>query len=408
MSRKRGAEELPTGPAAGFILMFLLFFVIYIIIIPTQDKAELAGDESILGGPGSGDYTNPGGARDYSYRGSYRSNALLSESPGHVFPYVGSVVAQPLGAVDLYVDDEENTVYLAQDIEASKSFWSDDSKTLTFALENTNVQQADLYFFVVDGEGKLAIEVNGALVYEGEIAAGTVPIHIPATYLRKNNRITFSAEGVGINFFGSNTYRLKEVALQLQQSLEHTREQRSFTLTSTEFPNLARLSLVYFTNCRRIQDRGVISIYLNGQLVDRHTVVCEVGPLGQDLPLSATKAGTNALEFEIDKGSYVLEQMVLEKEYNQVKFQTYQFSVSPDLYADVRARHADAFVTVQAEGAERMVADILINGVLHAMDTAGGLWEEEISRSLIEGRNTLKIIPRNEFDILNLEVAVEE
>ncbi len=406
MRNKRGAEELPTGPAAGFILMFLLFFVIYIIIIPTQDKAELAGDPSILGGPGSGDYSYPGASGYNGYGGIANYNVLLSESPGHVFPYVNSFVVQPLGSVDLYVDTEESTISLAQELEVSNSFWSDESKTLIFNLENN--AEAELYFFVVDGKNKLTIEVNGALVYEGEITSQNIPIKIPSQYLRKNNRIKFSAEGVGINFFGSNVYRLKEVTLKLMQSLENKNEQRMFTITNTEYPNLARISIVYFTNCRRIQDRGIISIFLNENLVDQHAVVCEVGPLGQDLPLNAVKAGANVLEFAIDRGSYVLEQMVIEKEYNKMQFQTYTFTVNPAVYDNIRLGYADAVLRMRTEGASRVVADIAVNGEWYAMDTADDVWEEEISGSLAEGRNTLKIIPRNEFDILNLEVAVEE
>ncbi len=413
MLRKRG-EEIPTSNAAAFILMFLLFFVIYIIIIPTQDKAELVGDESILGGEyGGGDYYADGDLRGYpdrqdSYRKGGHREILLSENPGAVFPYVDSAIVQPLGSVHLYIDPEETVLPLAQQLEVSKSFWSDKSKTVTFTLENTNVQSADLYFFVVEGEGELTITVNGATIFEGEVESSTIPIRIPALYLRKNNRITFSAESPGINFFASHTYRLKEVALKLQQQIAHAKEQRTFTLTKTEFPYLERLSLVYFTNCQRIQDRGTLSTSLNGRLIDRHAAVCEVGPLAQDLPLATARAGTNSLTFEVDQGNYILEQLVLEKELNVISFQHYTFTVNADRHADIKNGYSTAIITLHLDGNVRKVADILVNGVLFPMDTTDDVFEGDISRALVQGKNTFKIIPRNEFSIVNLEVAVEE
>ena len=42
------------------------------------------------------------------------------------------------------------------------------------------------------------------------------------------------------------------------------------------------------------------------------------------------------------------------------------------------------------------------------MDTTDDVFEGDISRALVQGKNTFKIIPRNEFSIVNLEVAVEE
>ena len=141
-------------------------------------------------------------------------------------------------------------------------------------------------------------------IYEGTPTTTTLPINLPTTYLRSTNRITFSVNKPFI--FGSNSYTLKDIKILLTEHTNNQQEQRTFTLNQEEYRNTQGISLNYFTNCQRITETGTLKIYLNSKLVDERVVVCEVGPILQDLPLNYLKQGTNTLTFSINKGSYIL------------------------------------------------------------------------------------------------------
>lgn len=399
MKGKRGDSS--ASSAAAFILMMLLFLVIYIMVLPSSEKAKLVGDEYV-GYPGYSDYGD--GPRVESGTG-FRS--LMSTSPGRVYPYLNDIVQQPLTAVRLFTDTRDNIITLADSIYTSKGFFSDKSQTLTFNLENTNIENAALYFFVINGEGRLNIKLNGAEIFNGEITNNDLPINLPVPFLRKSNRLTFESSS-GLGFFGSAKYELKDIKIVMKQVEANVLEKRTFVLTDAEYKNLEGLTLFYFTNCQRIQESGTMKIYLNNKLVDQRLVVCEAGPIGQDIDLINALSGANILEFEIDRGSYVLEQIYLEKRVSQRSFPLFNFYLQPDEFYDVEDYNRGVFVRMKfLNDGYRKSAAILVNGITLYVDTYGDQFNYDISDFIVEGENFIKIIPRTEFDILNLEVDLE-
>ena len=54
----------------------------------------------------------------------------------------------------------------------------------------------------------------------------------------------------------------------------------------------------------------------------------------------------------------------------------------------------------------RKAATILVNGERIYLDTSSNRAVLDISDSVVEGENFIKIIPREEFDIVNLQVLL--
>ncbi len=402
MKGKRGAE-LPTSSAAGFILMMVLFFVIYVIFLPIGEKEKLVDDTYSGSDYGSG---YPGVDEGPRYDSGVGFKALLSTSPGRVYPYLNDLVQQPLTAVRLFADPVDNIMTLANSIYVSKGFFNDKDQTLTFNLDNLNVEEASLYFFVVGSKGRLKIKLNGAEIFNGDITNNDLPIKLPTPFLRKFNRLSF--EAVSLGWFSSSKYELKDIKLVLKQVDANVFEKRTFVLTDSEFKNLDGLTLFYFTNCQRIQESGTMRIYLNNKLVDQRLVVCEAGPIGQDIDLSNAVKGVNTLQFEIDRGSYVLEQMYIEKRISQRSFPLFNFYLQPDEFIDVDDLSRSVFIRMKfLNDGYRKSAALLVNGITFYVDTYSDTFSYDISDYVVEGENFIKIIPRTEFDILNLEVDLE-
>ena len=56
----------------------------------------------------------------------------------------------------------------------------------------------------------------------------------------------------------------------------------------------------------------------------------------------------------------------------------------------------------------RKEADIIVNGITYYIDTEDEDYDIDISDAVQQGTNNLRIIPLNEFDILNMDINVEE
>ncbi|MDO8628767.1 MAG: hypothetical protein Q7R56_03360 [Nanoarchaeota archaeon] len=413
MVKKRGQA---TENAASFIFMLILFFVIYIIILPTHEKANLLQDNNVYGTgidiPVNTYETptiyDPNYETPYygnTYAPSYQTTTIFSETPGKVYPYIDDALIQPLSSINLYINQEQKTISLAENIQLHSNLFSNKEKTLIFS-NNQELQEAKLYFFPTETDGKLTIKLNGISIYEGVPTSSTLPINLPTTYLRSTNRITFKINKPAL--FGSNNYELKDIKIVLTEQANNQQEQRTFTLNEQEYKNIQGISINYFTNCQRIQDRGTLKIYLNNKLVDERIVVCEVGPILQDLPLDYLKQGTNTLTFSVDQGSYILEQLYLEKYLSQKTFQHYTFSIQPNQYQAVANSYVDAKMRIHMKQDYRKEADIIVNGITYYIDTYDQDYDIDISDSIQEGTNNFRIIPANEFDILNLDILLEE
>src|SRR3989344_669286 len=106
MIRKRGAA-VPAPPAATLVLMIVLFFVLYLVLIPSSDREKILQANQ----PSETQLSTPDGS-SVSERGPTAYRTLLVESPGVVYPYLRDVLAVPLPADNLFSTQERENQFL--------------------------------------------------------------------------------------------------------------------------------------------------------------------------------------------------------------------------------------------------------------------------------------------------------
>jgi len=67
--------------------------------------------------------------------------------------------------------------------------------------------------FNAKGKGVLSIRLNGHKVFEGEVSSNSPPIKLPKKFLSKDNKVYLSLNSVGILFWKSNRYELKNLKI---------------------------------------------------------------------------------------------------------------------------------------------------------------------------------------------------
>lgn len=374
---------------ANFILMFALFIVVYLILLPPGAKQDLiAPGEGISGVEGK---------------------LLLSESPGLVRPFLKDVLSTKIAPIKLFALTETQPLLLARSLAVSTSVFSTKSEDLKFDLpELDNLNQLNLLFLIQENSGKLILNMNGQEFYNDYVNVNDLPIEVPLKALnQKDNTLTISASSPGLRFLSANRYSLKDVQLVKKLAVEHKTEIRSFIITPAESKDLVRSILYFFVNCMKVRELGTLNIYLNSKEISSRFLTCDAGQVELEINPDDIYEGENVLEFEVDKGEYVLEQMTLEHELETADYPKYFFTLQSGEFNAVTDLAADVEVEFDFDDAGyRKAATLLVNGERVYLDTSSNKAVIDISDYIIEGENFIKIVPREEFDIVNLQVLL--
>jgi len=389
LGSKRGQAEI-----SYFIMILAVILIAFVIMLPSSEK------EAVFGDLGPIDSITPGGSSGTGFKN------VLSESPGLMTPFHQEIIQRPLASVNLFAVESQDIEALATNLKLESSIFIEDEKEFIFKINDPeNLEEVKLLFFLVENDGEFTVEVNGFEIFNGELTSEMIPIVIPKSYLKKNNRIVLRVERPAFyNFMFTDTYVLKDVSLVMNYMIENKYEQRHFVLSESELKNLNKITLYYLLNCQTINQNTNILIRLNSKPVHDALLVCDAGVTGIDFNIGDLVEGRNVLEFNIDKGSYVLEQVLIEGDVAKEDFEKYYFTLQ---VADINALIHGAYATLEMKFLNdgfRKAGAIYVNGFPVYFDVAGADFVVDIDGLVYEGENTLVIVPNTAFEMLALNV----
>ena len=388
---KRGAVvESETIHVTGLIILIAILIVIYMFLIPPEARKD------ILDG---GEIDEDSGTTD---RESGGKNYVL-ESPGVLFSETEETDQIKFPSVNLFSKNVQKVTTLASSVFVSRSLLNDEFRDLSFKLDNSeNINKLRLFFNIIDSKGDLLIYLNGKLVFKGKPSTQTMPLEIPTSNLDAENTLRIAASSPTWRFLSVNKFELKDLRLIREEISENKKELRSFSIDKDK---IKTVELNYFINCLRDTDnQGLLKIFLNDFNVHLGQVICDAEEQVIDVPEEYFEDGQNMMTFEKDFGDFIIEQIALEIELEGQKAPTYFFDVDEE---DLDEEFSITLDLVPNEDDERSSATILINSERITLDTERNIFSKDISAFIEEGENFVKIIPRNEFEIISLEVFSE-
>ncbi len=419
-SGKKGVVTAGSDIAA-LVLLMGLFILLYVLLLPPSERNALLDN-------------NGSSSTDHNNDNFVEGTTLLSAKPGDVQPFKKATITREFSPVLLFTRTETSTVSIASSATVKKSFFGEETKTYSIPLDDIKeITDAKLFFFVNDGRGTFKTTLNGQTIYESSLSSSDVPIVIPVNTLRPSNELTLGVTGL---FWES--YDLQNINLKVQRNYANTQAKRTFELPSKEYSNLERATLSYFLNCVKLNERGTLTVVLNGYVIATEPVACDAGDLHLDIPEERLRTGTNTLEFTIDQGDYEIQDMELQIRTGDATFPTYNFDVDDDEYFDV---FTDCFDSCQDDcfdecrnnndcldlclddcsytcdrgeillqmrfgsGDDRKKGAVTINEQQINFNTDETVYIRDITNSIRRGDNVLQIIPQSEFEITDLQIV---
>jgi hypothetical protein len=219
--------------------------------------------------------------------------------------------------------------------------------------------------------------------------------------------IEFKVQPVGWMFWKKNYYELASIKLTGTVETYASREATTtFLIGREEKTNLKEAYLLYLPDCKTGQTER-LSVYLNEMLISSKAPDCGA-PEKIILNPDDLKEGTNDLRFFAEKGTYLIDQVVVKTELRQPIYPVYFFEVNETRYSLVQNGTLKAVLTMRfVDDKERKAATLNINNMKTFLDTTSDRYNKTIDTYLVEGSNFVRIEPQTNLPIINLKVELQ-
>lgn len=387
----RGKRAQSAVEVSVLIFLIAVAMVGYIILLPQEDRQEL------LGGDIAGEETD---SEDVS------GKTLLSESPGEVSSTKSSTQIRSLEPIRLYSTTESTRKSLASSLSVSRNILQNNYKTISFDIDDLETLEGlQVLFLISESKGDLFIELNGELIYEGELSSNELPLELPIDNLQESNNVLKLSTDFSWNVFNPNYYLLQDIQLLQDYTVADTSAARTF---STDDPSeVTSATLNYFITCNA-DDAGILTITLNTREVFSDRIFCEY--LNErELSLDEDYLQTNNnLKFEVTEGDYNIEELEVSIKSKTKDYPRFSFDIDSDLYDEIASGEKDVYLKMSfADASSEKSGTIYIQEYSFSFDTESDSYEKKISSYIDDGANTLTLQPTADFEIDNLKVYVK-
>jgi len=366
--KKRG-QVIPT--AATFVLLFLLFMLGFILLLPPEERTGLLGGEF----------------------GEDEEGNLLSESPGFVGPR-GGITRTNLFDIHLFNEIDTEISHLLGNLVINKNLFFGKSKNVSFNLKDIGkLEGVNLFYAISESKGNLIISLNGDEIYNAFGNQNFMELNLD--YLKEGkNILNFDCSGLVCK------YDLKNLKIVKKYIVDNRKVERVFSLNKK---NVKSASLSFYLDC--IGDvRGNLKISLNGNGLLSDRFICNNFEIN-DIPLSYLE-DENRVVFEIDEGDIVLENVFIESETGGSRL-LYFFDLSDSEFSDVR------------DGINEIVLEMLFDD--YGLDDWLRVYVNNelydirvrdfefivISDDVKKGKNSIALRALDDFEIVDLTVRLE-
>jgi len=407
MFNKRGAvEESATRHVASIVILILILILIYMLLIPKAAREDLlAGRElkNTYGDERTSDYRFDD-RNGYDYGSGRDGNTLLVVSPGRVFPRTTETEVRTLPSIPLSKTSVTDRQMLSNSLRVSRSLFSNNEREIVFNLDENKLNDLSLFFRVDDSRGRLNIFLNDNLVYSGDADSGDLPIKLPVSLLRSTNRLIFELSSRG-TFLTSDYFELDDVELIKKNKLETNAQSRRFNVDKDKLGNDNELR--FFVDCKELEEAN-LNVDFNQRNVFFGRIVCDAAEHRVELDDEFFVDGFNLVSFSVDQGNYVLEDVKLVLDLKEGNQPIYYFNVDKDELGNEFILKLD-LLEIEDDDAdiEGKRAEFLINSGRFSMFTERDVFEKDISDLIVQGENYIKVLPKNDFEIVNLQVVME-
>src|SRR3989344_7055571 len=223
-----------TNAIFGLVLLIALFIVLFVLLLPPEDRSNLLNQTTDSSG-GNGLPSTGNGIE-----------TLVLESPGLVSVTEDETLEHKINPINLFVKSAPEIIELASSASLQKSLFSEKEQNFAFNVNDLeNLEDAKLSFFVSEQEGKLLVKLNGNVVFQSEVGEGSRIVNLPTSYVGEQNEMIIAVNSPGIAFWSKHYYSLKDIKVKTSFEKLNPQESREFILAENEKDSITKSHVEY-------------------------------------------------------------------------------------------------------------------------------------------------------------------
>jgi len=301
--------------AAGFLAIMTILIILYILFLPPDIRDELLTGGKTTTNISGGSISDSG------------QNILLKQNIGKVTYINTNDKTYDIPTVRVYAPVSGQLLKSVPQIVLKNALFDKEKAlfTMDFSIDTKATENIKLSFNILEHYGPLSIKVNGKEIFNGELAESN-PKPITLSDLQEENTITFSVPNPGVVFWRSNKYALENIQITGDvKDFSNSYAVQYFTISEAEKENLESISL-YFRPVCTASDVGPLSIELNKRILFNTVADCGTRSFA-GLDINNVYPGNNELRFGVEKGSYLLDNIMVKLNLKEPSYKTYYFDL---------------------------------------------------------------------------------
>jgi len=371
--------------------------ILYILFLPADVREDILDDD---------DNGDNGDAESITGR-----KVLLSETPGVLEDLDVLEYEHPLPSINLFTTTGAEVIKKVNSLYIKNSVFDKKFEEVDFSVDNLGeVGNFLLSFSAKKYKGRLIVLLNDNEIMNTVLEKKNVePIELEKDDLEAKNVLEFKVSEVGWKFWSVNEYILEDVLITADVTdLSEQESKNIFIISATEKHNLEKVRLKFFPDCVPGQV-GTLDVLINGREV--FSAVPDCGALRPiELAPDILESGENNVVFRTKKGRYLIDQVSVDTELEQISFPTYFFDIEDDEFSDILDEEIEVNMTLRfVDDIEKKQGEVYINGKTTSFSTRDALWSKDITDYVYDGSNGIKIEPDDStLEIIELKVELIE
>jgi hypothetical protein len=399
---KNKKAQLAPGPANQAALLVLIIgvsVVLYILMLPPADRADLLEENET-------DEDN----------GEFKDNItiLLLKEPGTLDYLAKEEIEFDIPSFNLYTRTDAVVLVDFDSLYIKKTLFNYEYQNLTFEVKDIDTTDNFMLSFTAPKhKGILTVLLNGYQILKKELKnENPEPLRLPKDYLNKQNILEFEVSGPGMNFWEANEYSLENIKITADITDYSGQVNRQTFIVSKQEKGLLkeRAEMVFIADCN-INEVGPLNIYLNNYQIYSGIPDCghkiKLPPISRDKILE----GENTLRFRTEKGTYLLYSIELKIELEEPIYPTYYFTIDEDDEIEsIENYDADLNVTlIFSNEKDYKKGEIWLNGYITEIETYDKVYTRKLNHYIRQGNNAIEIRPKSEkLEVIELKVIFAE
>ncbi len=384
--------QISGGKAAALIAIVALIIILYIALLPEEQRQELLYGEN------------------YSVNETVEKGeeVLLLSHPGSLEYLEKDKIEHTIPALSLYTQTEGVIFKKIDSVHVSRWLLGGKSQEINFSIGDLkNTDNVILGYSVEEGDGRLIITLNGKEILNKEVRTAQ-PLELSKEYLKEgSNVLKFSASRPGL--LGSNSYTIENV--QVTGDVTDVSGQTAsavFLVSASEKSHMDYVRLKFVPYCE-IGDVGKLSVDINGNnIFSGKPDYCDSPLPAIEFSPSNIYSDENTLTFSTTEGNYVIDNIRVESHLREYVNPVYYFNLNKEQLDDAQDKTRDLVLKIKfSDNIAYKAAKIIVNSKTLYIDGKDQTYEFDINDYVIKGNNAITIEPSITLDIVDLSVKFE-